>query len=259
MALAFQDHPDVLFAKAPLESVLCQVRYSPVLALLDQAGVAGFQAALRSQYPELDQDAQATMTITPQGPAALQTSSPNWRMSTVDKKWRTSIGADFVALETSDAEGYSFQEFWNRFEEVLEVLDRTVRIGSAKRIGLRKVNVLSHPDVASVKDWRGLLRSEVLGLSAAPDVPNPTTEYAEIHFPDDEMGTLSVRHGVEPTDPAKYRLDLDYWTERVVRLGDPDRIKGLLSAYADSMTAFFHWCLEGRLYDYLEPRPRGTA
>ena len=254
--LSFGEHPDVLFQKAPLESVLCQIRFSPVLALLDRTGVAGFQEALRSTYPEMDQDIQTTMAVTPQG-SSLQAGVPNWRFSDSAGNWRTSIGVDFVALETSDAPGYRFEEFWNRLAKVLEALDRTVRVVSSRRVGLRKVNVLSHPAVASFKDWSGLLRGELLGLSAAPNMPNTlSSDYSEIHFPDESGGTLSIRHGVEPGDLTRYRLDLDYWTNRVIRLDRPERIEGLLDGYAKSMTSFFHWCLENRLFEFLEPRPR---
>ncbi len=214
MALAFGEHQDVLFVKAPLESVVCQVRYSPVLALLDQAGVAGFQEALRSRYPDLGQEAQATVALTPQG-GSVQTSAPNRRLTSSDGFWRVSIAADFVALETTEAHGYSFQGFWDRFAEVLLTLDRTVRVVSSRRIGFRKVNIFSHPDVTSVKDWSGWLRSELLGLSVVPEMPDQlTSEYAEVHFPDEQGGTLSVRHGAVADNQAKYRLDLDYWTDR---------------------------------------------
>ncbi len=165
-----------------------------------------------------------------------------------------------MSLETSDAATYSFGGFWDRFAEVLETLDRTVHVISTRRIGLRKVNVLSHEGVASVKDWVGLLQSELLGLSAAVDMPNSLTgEYAETHFSDDVGGTLSIRHGAAPSDSAKYRLDLDYWTEQIIQLGRPERMETLLDGYAKSMTAFFHWCLEPALYDYLEPRPRDDS
>lgn len=256
MALAFGDHPDVLFGKAPLELVLCQIRFSPILALLDPAGVAGFQAALRDAYPEADQEFDAAVSVSPQG-AALQRSAPVWRFSSSDGSWRSAIGVDFVALETSDAGAYHFVEFKERLGAVLAAVDRTVHPGRSRRIGLRKVNVFQHPEVATVKQWRNLLRDELLGLAAASEVPESlVTDYAEIHFADGDKGTLSVRHGVDPEDSARYRVDLDYWNERSYEVSPSSGITDVLDGYARSMTEFFHWCLKEPMYTFLEPRAR---
>ncbi len=256
MALSFGEHGDVLFAKAPLESVLCQLRFSPILAHLDAAGISGFQTAIRDEYPETEEEVDAAMSVGPQG-ASLQRSAPVWRFADFSGAWRASIGVDFVALENTDAAAYSFDEFGRRLTAVLAAVDRTVHPGRSKRVGLRKVNVFEHPDVRSIKGWRGFLSDDLIGLSGADDMPDDLSgDYAEAHFKDGEGGTLSIRHGADPQDATKYRLDLDYWNELSFDFGDQSAISEVLRAYADSMTAFFHRCLKEPMYRYLEPRPR---
>ncbi len=124
-------------------------------------------------------------------------------------------------------------------------------------MGLRKVNVFQHPDVSSIKEWVPFLREELLGIAAVDVMPNEVTaEYAEIHFRDDQGGTLSVRHGADDAQFSKYRLDLDYWNEHPVRLTDATKIGDELQEYAKSMTSFFHWCLKKPMYEFLRPTPR---
>ena len=60
--------------------------------------------------------------------------------------WRVSLAIDFVALETPRYT--DFGEFLDRLMFVLDVLDRTVNVGDSTRIGLRKINLLTHPSVS---------------------------------------------------------------------------------------------------------------
>ena len=240
---------------APLDVVLCQIRFSPILSLLDNAGVSGFQEALRHRYPELDVEREANVALSPTT-AQMSMKAPTWRLFSDADDYKVSLAVDFVAVETPD---YAhFDEFSERLMEALEALDRTVNPGRSKRVGLRKVNRFEHPDVASPSDWNNLLRSELLGLATAEAMPGEVErDYSELHLRDSDDGVLSIRHGVDPDEHQKYRLDLDYWTTGALEISSNDAMKALLRGYSDSMTGFFHWCLDGVLYSHLDPLPRG--
>lgn len=257
MALSFPEHEDVVFGRAPLTLVLCQIRFSPILSLLDEAGVSGFQTALRNRYPELDSQRAANVAVSPNS-AQMSVSAPTWRLHSDEDSYEVSLAVDFVAIETPKY--LHFGEFSDRLVETLDAIDRTVHPGRSKRVGLRKVNTLSHPDVSSPSDWNDLLKPQLLGLAAVSEMPGHIDrDYSELHLSDDANGVLSIRHGVEPDDPSRYRLDLDYWTEAALEVSSGDQMQNLLRGYSDSMTGFFHWCLTSDLYQALEPQPRGAS
>jgi uncharacterized protein (TIGR04255 family) len=145
LPLTFPDHPDVVFERAPLLVVLCQVKYPPILSLLTAAGVAGFQEAIRDLYPVLQPEAGAQIELGPGG-LAVSEKSPVWRMSSQDESWRVSVATDMAALEAFSYT--SIDDFADRLAYVLEALRRTVRPEPSTRLGLRKVNDIEHPDVA---------------------------------------------------------------------------------------------------------------
>lgn len=257
MALRFPEHPDVVFRDAPLTEVLCQIRFSPILALLDKAGFAGFQEALRAEYPELESDIQAEIGVA--GDAAEMKIRPRvWRMRSADERWRVSLGIDFVALES-----YSYShigDFLGRLDEVIGVLDLTVHPGRSKRIGFRKVNSITHPSVDGAGDWPGLLKPQLVGLAPLPPFAGfLRADYSELHLADEGGGVLSIRHGVDPESSRAYRLDLDYWTEKPHEIAPREKMRVLLREFSDSMTGFFHWCLEPEMYQHLRPFPRSEA
>jgi uncharacterized protein (TIGR04255 family) len=254
--LTFDSPTDVVFKRAPLEVVLCQVRFTPVLALLSDAGVAGFQEGIRRHYPVSGKAADRQLTWQPSsGKIETSQQAPVWRFTDEAGQWTVSLAVDFVALE---APQYThFDDFAERFDRVLDVLDRTVHPSDAVRIGLRKVNALRHPDVARPSDWASLLNPALLGLLSAPGASERiATAWSELHLKDDEDGILAVRHGVLPDAEDVYRIDLDYFTERPSRIEPGSDLSRLLKEYSTSTTEFFRWCLSPRLTDFLEPTSR---
>lgn len=257
MALAFHGHPDVVFDRAPLTQVLCQIRFAPILALFAETGVAGFQEALRRDYPEFDAEQEAQVSMSPTH-AEVQTKAPIWRLRDREERWQVSLAVDFVALEVSSY-GH-FGEFNDRLLTVISVLERTLNPGRSRRIGLRKVNRLEHPDVEDPKGWQGLLRRDLLGLVGVEDMPGTYgREYSECHLEDDEEGVLTIRHGMASDNNHAYLLDLDYWTTKSMQIRSDVSLSALLKSYSDAMTGFFHWCMEKSLYDYLVPIPRSEV
>lgn len=262
MALRFGPH-DVQFDRAPLTRVLCQVKFSPIFALMSAGGVAGFQDAIRGEYPTLEEKRNAEVRIDhKQQQLSLAEKVPIWLLSNSDG-WTVSVAADFVSLETT---AYTnFCEFRDRLDAVLEAVDRTIQPSDSTRVGLRKINALSHPTVSAPVDWASLLRSEVVGLLGTDvEAGQVNGGASETQFRDLDTGTLMVRHGVwsEPaaTEPdLDYHLDLDYFTDRPFKICASTDIGEMLQDFSDAITSFFSWSLLPEMYDYLGPRPRSAS
>lgn len=256
-ALDFTEHEDVVFRRAPLSTVLCQIRFPTIYALLDRAGVVGLQESLRRYYPHTEEDHSVELKLDDKRADVTQR-APVWRMADDAGVWKVSAAIDFVALETPRYT--DFREFRERLEFILAAVERSLRPGRSKRIGLRKVNVFEHPDVIQYADWAQYLKAELLGLASDESLPGElTTAYSEAQINDEEAGALTIRYGPQPEDTSKFRLDLDYWTNQSFPVGANGDLLDRIESYSHSITSFFHWSLEPELYRYLEPAPRSEV
>ena len=209
MGLNFGEHPDLVFDRAPLYVVLCQVRFPPVLSLMAAAGIAGFQQGLRETYPVLlPAELSGSIGVVPQGFGITQ-SAPVWRLTDEAKAWTVGIAADFVSLET--AKYTDIGDFLGRFTHVLTVLHRTIKPADSIRIGLRKINLL--PAQTSQSDeFVGKVRPELLGPLSVHEFPAPISGAgSRLQFVDaDNVLTINYGLSIELPAPGGFVLDLDY-------------------------------------------------
>jgi len=256
VALDFGTHEDVVFERAPLVSVLTQIRFPPVLSLMSAAGVAGFQTAIRDSYPTM-LPAQRTATIAMgEQTVGVEQKAPTWRMQSQDGNWTVGVAADFISLETPSYS--SIDEFLARCAEVLRAIHRTIRPAASVRVGLRKVNLLRYD--GEQENLSSIVRPEVLGSLAVRDFPAPLTNYfSQFEFTEDD-NKLVVRCGlVIHDDEPGFLLDCDCFTERPYPIDGRDTLIGLLRHFSDGITSFFHWSIQDAYKRQLGPRPRGAG
>jgi uncharacterized protein (TIGR04255 family) len=259
VALDFGEHADVVFERAPLATVLTQVKFPPVLSLLAPAGVAGFQAATRSEYPTLlPLQHAASISITPES-FGIDPLPPVWRFASEDSQWIVGLATESVSLETTAYVG--IDDFLDRFRQVLAALRRTIRPAASTRVGLRKVNYIPAPDPHDTHSLVGMIRPEVLGMLAVPSFPAPISAHETNLVFQDDFAAFNVRTSLQTTDAGvtNFILDLDYYTSQPYTTDAADGLLGLLRHFSDGATNFFHWALEDEFKASLGPRPRSDA
>lgn len=257
MALDFGEHPDVVFDRAPLITVLCQVKFQPILSLMTLAGTVGFQTALLREYPNLRAAEGVTVRV---GPNAVEanSSAPVWRFTDADGIWTVGLAADFVSLETPS---YThIDEFLGRFDRVLRVLHATLRPSPSVRVGLRKVNAFMMPGTTDTRAMITVLRDEMLGPLVTEEFPALITQwYSQLAFRDEDANSLVIRSGLDSVggeEAVRIILDMDYFSEHAISIGEPEMIGGLLRNFSDGITSFFHWAVRNEFKDSLGPHER---
>lgn len=256
MALQFGNHPDVVFSRAPLQAVLCQIRFPPILALMNIAGLTGLQTLIREDYPVLMPAAQGIRIRTSPDSIGINTPPPVWKLQDQESKWVLSVAIDFITLESFEYS--SFDEFQSRFNRILWALRRTLRPANSVRIGLRKVNLFKPSSEENPLDYNSILRSELLGLMSVRDFPAPIHECVnQLQFLDgDNLLLINSGKGFSNEGEPRFILDLDYSTEKSFEIKDGEEITTLLEEFSQGMTNFFHWAV---LEDYkreLQPQLR---
>jgi len=288
LSIDFGSHDDVVFKKAPLLTVLCQIQFEPVLSLMSPVGVSGFQEGIRAVYPHFSPSQAANVAVTTGNRSRIDVSQepPIWRMRDLatDWHWRVSIGVNFISLETHRYT--DFGEFLERLMFLLGMLERTVKPSDATRIGLRKVNSICVDRLESPTEWTRYLRPELLSLIAM-DLPRElASSLTDIRIKDG-VNEFVVRHGFAPSmnfddipgvmipgdqtgelqhlpsggkgNESQYLVDIDYSSPVPYPIGRNEAISELLREFSEGITSFFHWAIQPDLVRLLEPVSRGEV
>jgi uncharacterized protein (TIGR04255 family) len=256
MSLDLSQWPRVIFYKNPLKVVVIQVRFSPILALAQPAGVAPFQEAIREKYPRAEAPAQqVTFAIGPSGPLSPMGQQGPWRFLD-DQGWIVGLATDYVSLEATSYDRY--EEFERRATEMLEAARDVLRLPERGRLGLRYVNEIHHPDAVTIADWRNLLNPELLGVSGGELLGSrviQTIQQIDVRLDD---GVLTVRHGcsTSPDGPSPYAIDLDAHDDET-RPFAVDEIMARSGSFRAWIGGFFRNSLGKDLYEFLEPGESG--
>ena len=251
----------VQFRKAPLRLVIGQIRFTIMPRFEQKSFIAGFQEAVRSEYPRVSREPTVTYQLSPTGinPSLGETL---WRFSSRDNHWAVVVGESAITLE---ARGYtSMRDFLERFSFLLETANETLEVTDRLRLGLRYINEIRYPKAENLAEWSRLLNSEFVGFEASSLLDgrvDHTLQEIQVERPD---GVFSIRHGLlngavvvslpqeQLASGRFYLIDLDYYDNIEHDLDIPAIVKQMQD-YNDVIYRFFRWTLSKKLYDYLEP------
>ncbi len=239
--------PEVPLPNAPLVSVIAQVRFATLLSVRSPDRIADFQDAIRDRYPHLDRQDIPTLVVVSGGSANQVSDVIHWRFAddAASFKWRVSLSQDFIALETRAYE--SRQNFLERLEAILHILEKTLAPTHMMRFGMRYIDQIKGEPMLRIES---LLRKEVLGvtLCAGPDAKQLITEFAATAEPGELLarwGRLPASMTVDPNlQPPiledSWLIDLD-----VSQAGQsPFEAKGIIETAnraAERVYAVFRW------------------
>lgn len=244
---------EIPLPRAPLVFVVAQARFERVASISSETFVAGFQEAIRAQYPIMQRGQQAGIVLGPDGPVVTADAGVIWRFDETPEQWQLVLAPDFVALSTKR---YTHrQDFIDRFSTVLSAAQRELKLRFCNRLGVRYVDRLTDP---SLLDRLGvLLKPEVLGAVAVEPGETgvePVHGFMDAAYGLPEAAELHARWGLLPAgatfDPAieaadlrSWVLDLDvYSTERTPF--DPRALASRADALSQRIYRFFRWAVQ---------------
>jgi len=250
----------VQLQRAPLERVLAQVQFPPVLKINEQGHIADFQEALRKDYPFLQKDVGQSMTV--QVNAGNVSVNPTeetiWRFFDQEKNWRVSLALRSVSIEVRR---YSSRfDFLDRLQTVLTAVNETISPGPATRVGFRYVNRLS--GAQELQQLVQYVQPELIGLLGEPMATRVDHSLSEATCSTEE-GRLLARWGkmqpfmthdpdmAAPIDQHSWVLDIDSFLamgeggQLLVEGGfNPVALNALTEKLANRAYAFFRWSVK---------------
>lgn len=210
-------HPRIEFSNNPLKVVVAQIRFPAMFGLTEPSALAGFQAALGHRYPNaLSRIPNVTVTIGPSGTAETVTDAGPVRLASDDGMWHISIANDSMALESNAYE--SWIGFRERLEELFAAIPGPLRPHHVARIGLRFVDQIQAPGVATPSDWQTYIVPSLIGGADSLIFDERLIQgLQQISIRVDDSA-INLRHGYvkNPPDadfPSTYVIDTDLFTE----------------------------------------------
>jgi uncharacterized protein (TIGR04255 family) len=260
--MPFPDAERVLYEINPLDEVICQLRFPPIL-LIDTELPSAFQEQIRGSYPYYEQKpplqmpaglpAHLVQMIVADLPLGGQKSHDFYSK---DRLWSVNLTRGFLALSCRAYQRW--ENFRERLTAVCEALTKHYNPTLFTRIGLRYRDVIrrSRLQLAEIP-WSELLQPWVSGVLGDPKTAGHVKNAASGFFLDlpEEAGHVQVSSGLavdEQNNESVFIIDADFFIQQETELSHVFHRLNFLNRYAGR---FFRWCITERLHDAMRPRP----
>lgn len=252
----FPDFPKVVYKRNPLEFVVCEFRFPPILKI-DVDVPAQFQEMLRDEYPLYKQLVPLSFgppelnKLLESANAALMAKSHQFL--SVDELWEVSLRRDALSLTCRK---YSR---WDTFREKLAVpwkaLLELYGPQFIVRIGLRYRDVVSKDKLGlQHAGWNELLDQKMVGEFHTPLAPLVAGSWHQIAWKlQREETQIMLQHGLQAVPPSSdvaYIFDTDISTQA---RKEPKDVFDILKFYNKHSWSVFRSCISDKLHNALEP------
>ena len=255
----FPEAPRVIYDKAPLSRVICQLRFPSVLKI-ESSIPADFQERIRGRFPVFEKSNQILPTL----PAGIP---PNFaellagQAVGASNRFATEDGKSTIELSSSSI-GFSEGNYtrWEAFRETIDLSLRALieiyRPAYFTRIGLRYINLVNREKIG-LEDahWASLLSKDISSELSIPFFERNIDEFQKlirINNPNGQGGFL-LQHGIVKDQNATskvYSIDFDFYHDKRTEVN-------LALAIADELHRLsgraFRWAISDLLHSSLGP------
>lgn len=244
--------PEIPLAHAPLDFVICQVRFPTLFKLSKDENVAPFQEAICQAYPLVETQILQTIqfvTVAGEVPSAQQPATKTYRFSSADRLWSLTLSPDFMSLQAGPGGYRSRSEFLARVSQAFKALETHIAPSHWTRLGVRYLDRIKGEALAKIGTY---FRPELLGLRDEKALGNAVQQLlsqAVLAVPE---GSLAVRWGglpmgqtidpimIQPEPSETWILDLDASRESVEPF-QADQLVAVAKGLAERAYTFFRW------------------
>ena len=243
MSVNFPPKPDVRLENAPLEEVICQVRFSPILRISNEEP-SEFQEEIRDRFPRIEVEHGMLFRIPGLGSGAAPSTEGQtkiYQFRTLDGRTAISLTADFYAISTTR------YTHWDDFAQNLMIADGAVQSvykpSFAARIGLRYINRLTlvNTGCQSLPELLDFLHPDLTVYSRSDVWADPLSTQFRLLLADGEARlALRTEQGTNETGQPFLVLDFDYFEEGQLPFID---LVERCNRYHNVIYRAFRWCI----------------
>lgn len=260
-AMPFPESPRVIYETNPLEEVICQLRFPPILRI-DSEIPAAFQEAIRVQYP-LFTEATTDALPMPKEIARLlgqdfsiRAGNPNFTFTSEDELWKVTLTREFLAL--TSLKYVRWEDFKAHLALPLKACENQYAPTFYSRIGLRYKDVIRRSKLGLENvPWAELLEQHIagtLGLLEFADAIKHAVQDILIDL-DGDSSQVRIRHGLTQANSngeVCYLVDSDCFTKQRT---EKEHALRQLDSFNKTAGRLFRWCITDRLHRALGPQP----
>lgn len=260
--MAFPEASRVLYESNPLEEVICQIRFTPILKI-DTEIPAEFQDKVRGDYPlyEAKSAVRIPSNLPPDLSQMVTAGLPFGgqkihEFSCKDRIWTANLARDYLSLTCHKYDRW--ENFKMRLHGPLEALTNHYKPPIFIRLGLRYRDVIRRSRLKLTEvPWSELLDPWVTGPLGRPETLNEV-EFIQstcvLHLAD-KIGRVQIGYGLA-TDASNnetvFLIDADFFTEEQT---EPSNVFERLDSLNRQAGFFFRWCITDRLHQAMGPNP----
>lgn len=175
--MLFPDAKRLVYKKNTVKTVICQLRFPPILSI-DSQPPADFQDAIRKEFPNYEEVPEYQHEVSfgvdmgnplrQLSPIANVSVMKNYSFLSKDKSWKVSLTRSFVALSTTKYGVWS--TFYKKLQKTISALEKIYKPSYISRVGLRYINVFDRKALGVENTpWHRLLSSNILGFCSLDD------------------------------------------------------------------------------------------
>ncbi len=221
MVWTIKKREDCTYERNPLVSVICQLRFHPILKVADQ--ISEFQESVRGTFPAFSSHTVSVVNLqTAAGPLDVQ-QEQQYRFKKADDSSTLTLTTSSLALENH--QHIDRKDFFKDLVVSINALQALYAPIDPIRLGLRYINEIRKDviegQMQEKMEWRDLVTEQFLAMPLGlADLQN-TTFVSEIRCPvANAQGALTLRHGLVngPDGQPLYRFDMDRYFEMAFKL-----------------------------------------
>jgi uncharacterized protein (TIGR04255 family) len=260
--MPFPEAKRVIYNKNPLDRVICQFRFPPILKIETEIP-AEFQERIRKDFPEFREKKETTLSIpkriqqeVPMGviQQIMPSETKNYEFTSEDGFWCINLTRTFVALTSMKYKRR--EQFQEKLNGPLKALVDIYKPAYFSRIGLRYIDIIKRSvlELDNV-DWSELLQTYILGLLGSADVSNDVQTLEakyEIRL-DDGSSTARIVTGLvewEENHEKCFMIDTDFFNMDKTNTSE---VMNKLDSFHVQASKLIRWLITNRLHEAMEP------
>lgn len=261
--MPFPQAERIIYRKNPLEVVICQLRFPPILSIETEIP-AKFQDLIRADYPLYNETTEFKINMPKESgdqiPSEIlelkptSTSTRNYEFISEDNNWKVNLTRNFLAVST--LQYTRWEDFKRHLIGPFEALIAIYSPAYFSRVGLRYKDVFKRSILGlDNTPWSELLQPYIIGIMTAKDVGNNVINFmftTEIKL-DDSASLVRIISGLgedSNTGEIKYIIDSDFFTTDKKKRKEAIEC---LDYFNKRGSRLLRWCIKERLHEAMEP------
>lgn len=256
-ALFRDDLPKVRYQKNPLEVVVCEVRFPPILRV-DTELPSQFQEAVRGNFPLFSES--SPLSFAPpevmkilSAANVVPTSNKTYHFASANQEWTVALNRELLSLTCRKYTRW--KEFATKLDEPLKALQSIYKPQFYLRVGLRYRDVISRSNLGlQGVPWGELLQPGIVSEFHTPIAPLVAAAWHQVLLKLRKGNTqIVLQHGLQLNPITKencYVFDTDLSTQSRT---EPANVHDTLGYFNKRSWYFFRTFIADRLHNAMQP------